>query len=311
MLFICAGINLEKAQNAKKPVIFLGGDCKDNQWRKDLIKKYGDKAEFLDPYDPDWDPLDNTYDELAGMMVADIVVFYRGGKQTKKEKEFLETLGHEDKYRSFKDLNDVDKYISEQLKPLRPMRKSASDLMRMVVAKMGVTYDSSSTQVNLPEDLAKSVIEWGKEYVPEEALYKDDDGGKGREDDIHATLLYGITGDAPEPVVALLKTVDPFEVRLGLVTCFKDNPKYDVLKIDAESPELHQLSYMVRENVPNVNKFPSYAPHITIGYVQKGSCDELIGCPAFQGKTFKVNSVMFSDTNNKRTELFLGGSEIS
>lgn len=307
MRSICAKINVEKAQNAKKPVIFLGGDCKDNAWRKNLIKKYGDKAEFLDPYDPNWDPLESTYDVLAGMLASDIVVFYRGGKQTNKEKEFLETLGHEDKFKSFEDLDAVDKYIAEQLKPLRPMRKSASDMLRMVVAKMGVTYDSSSTQVNLPEDLSKSVQEWCKEYVPEELLYVEEDGGKGREDDIHATLLYGIVGDDPEPVVALLKTVDPFEVRLGLVTCFKDNPKYDVLKVDVESPELHQLSYLIRDKIPNNNEYPTYSPHITAAYVQKGACDELIGCPAFQGKTFEVNSVMFSDTNNKRTELFLGG----
>jgi len=38
----------------------------------------------------------------------------------------------------------------------------ASDYIRTIVAKLGQTYELSSTQVDLPENIAKKIITWGK-----------------------------------------------------------------------------------------------------------------------------------------------------
>jgi len=99
-----------KSKKTNKIVVFLGGECSDdNQWRKDIKKEFSNRIFFIDPYDPDWDPEDNIYDELAGMMVADKIVFYRGGKGSKKEKKFLDVAGN--KYVEFDSLDKLGQYL--------------------------------------------------------------------------------------------------------------------------------------------------------------------------------------------------------
>jgi len=90
--------------------VFLGGEVEDNTWRKDLKKMYKDLV-FLDPYDDDWKPTNNIYDECAAMVKADKVIFYKGGDLTNKEKEFLKAIGKS--FQEFNDLNSLRKYVSE------------------------------------------------------------------------------------------------------------------------------------------------------------------------------------------------------
>lgn len=109
--------DVHRAQNSKQVVIFLGGLCDDdNAWRKEVMREFGDVF-FIDPYDKHWEADDNIYDELAGMMVSDYVIFYRGGKGTSREKRFLQTIGEEDKYRDFKDLDNLKSYIKKVITP--------------------------------------------------------------------------------------------------------------------------------------------------------------------------------------------------
>jgi len=109
---------IQKAKNAELPVIFLGGLCEDdNEWRKEIKKDFGDKLFFLDPYDKDWDPADNIYDELAGMLTADHVVFYKGGKGSKHEQIFLDMIS-EDRYDKFEDLDELKTFLNNYAKPI-------------------------------------------------------------------------------------------------------------------------------------------------------------------------------------------------
>ena len=48
----------------EKPQVFLGGECQ-TDWRDEVIEDLGDELDFIDPEDPDWDPAENIYDELA------------------------------------------------------------------------------------------------------------------------------------------------------------------------------------------------------------------------------------------------------
>lgn len=179
--------------------------------------------------------------------------------------------------------------------------------LRILLAKMGITYDNSSTQIQVPEPLASSIIEWGKKNIPDDVLHNDGDNSKGRENDVHCTLLYGLKTSNPDDVRKVLKDFDPFEVRLGLVTAFKDKDDYDVVKIDVESPDLLKMHYAIRESLKNDNDYPTYAAHCTIAYVKKGAADDVLGDATFRGKKFTISNVIFSTPDNDRIQIPIGG----
>lgn len=165
------------------------------------------------------------------------------------------------------------------------------------VAKEGVNYEYSCTKIDLPDDLSESVISWGEKNISEKDLFIEDDVAKGRENDIHITVLYGITDQKPHKTSKVIKETKPFEVRLGLINAFKDNKKYDVIKIEVESGDLERLHYELRDKINNENSFPTYKPHVTILFAKKGSADKFIGDETFKGKTFMVNKIVFDNIN--------------
>lgn len=422
-----------KAPKAGIPVIFLGGDCEDNSWRKEIEKEFGDDLYLLDPFDKKYDPAKNTYKEVAGMINSDYVIFYKGGKQTSREKDFLDLIGRRDGLvKEFKDLENLKKFlrkikdkklesISSKIKKCARMlskyalphfelskqhrgvdlhfeKMDKDSIYRFVQdffdgktikvpstinpdgtvvysslnindfedsekehdivflnfmskmrdrsnveslfgsnkpssiifsydpvkheyedirsrepsitkeAKDGVTYEYSCTKVDLPKDLAESVMKWGRDNVGDKDLFIEDGVAKGRENDIHVTVLYGIVDENPKETAEIVSKIKPFEIRLGLINAFKDNKKYDVCKIEVESSDLEKLHYDIEEKVKNENTFPTYKPHVTIAYVKKGAVDHLIGDETFKGKTFKVNNIVFSDgkDNDREKKLPLG-----
>lgn len=177
--------------------------------------------------------------------------------------------------------------------------------MMDVKARLNGTYKSCSTQVNLPQDLAEAVMKYGRKRIEEKDVYQDDKGTCGLEDDIHVTVLYGLTEDDPRAVGRLLGRMARFDVRLGLVSAFMDNPDYDVVKIDVEAPELLLMHYLLKGHLPNTCKFPTYAPHCTVGYVKKGKAARLLGDQPFRGLTFDVSQVMFCGLNGSRYPIHL------
>jgi 2'-5' RNA ligase len=178
-------------------------------------------------------------------------------------------------------------------------------IRRSVLAKIGIDYDFSSTQIQAPADIARAVKEFSA-GIPDDILHNDGENSKGRENDIHITLLYGLKTKDPEDVRRVLSRLGPFQVRLGLVTCFMDKPEYDVLKIDAESSQLYQMHYKLRNALKNENKFPTYSPHMTICYLKKGTGLKYLGDETFKGRTWKADSVLFSNPDNERTDINLG-----
>ena len=104
-----------KADN--KVVIFLGGDCSDdNKWRKSVKEKFADKefVLFLDPYDEKWEAEDNIYDEVAALFTSSYAVFYKGGELSEKEQSVLDAFGKP--YKSFDDLSELKKYVAQLIK---------------------------------------------------------------------------------------------------------------------------------------------------------------------------------------------------
>jgi len=167
-----------------------------------------------------------------------------------------------------------------------------------------VVYSYSSTQIYLPDDLSDQIIEWGHQRITHGVVYTDpDDPSFGRENEIHTTVLYGIHTDDPKPVQELLRSQKPFTCKLGRVTLFKTNPKFDVVKIDVRSSELHRLHQRLNDHLEVTNSYPVYKPHVTIAYVKRGKADDLAGNRDFEGKKFEVAGIVFSSRSGKKTTL--------
>jgi hypothetical protein len=419
-----------KAPKSKVPVVFLGGKCKNNDWREEIKKEFGEDLNILDPFDKNYDQKEDTYKELAGMVNSEYVIFYNGGEQSEREKKFLDLIDRRDNLiKDFDDLNSLKKFLkrlkgvtlesigSRVRKCAKMLSKCAlphfdlsrqhrgvdlhfekmdSDSIYKVVqdffagktikvprvigpdgsveystlnindfeksefddiqffnfmsklrdkstverifghtrqdsnifsyndktheyeeighlepaghlrcAKEGVTYDYSCTKACLPEDLSESVMKWGRDNIKDEDLYVEDDSSKGREDDIHITVLYGIVDNKPKKTAVVIGKAKPFEVRLGLINAFKDNDKYDVLKIEVESGDIEKLHYAIAKSIKNENTFPTYHPHVTILYAKKGEVDKYIGDEYFKGKTFMVDKIVFDNTHGDSFEIAL------
>lgn len=170
-------------------------------------------------------------------------------------------------------------------------------------------YEYSSTQINLPPNLTSRIIRWGKDSIPEDQVYKVfNEPGYGREGEIHVTVLYGLHETSPDRLRDILNTQDLFHVRLGKVTSFTNPDKFDVVKVDVESPELHQLNTLLRTKFHYTSNFPVYRPHVTIAYVKKGL---KVSSDVFEGMEFTVGKLKFSSRSGAKYELPLKGKPAS
>jgi hypothetical protein len=105
--------DLDQLETDSRKSVFLGGEIDEgNKWRKQVKHKFGDKFKFLDPYDTDWDPADNIYDELTGLSLTDEIVFLNGGEFTEKEKQFLKDTGKD--FKSFTTVEELENYLSKR-----------------------------------------------------------------------------------------------------------------------------------------------------------------------------------------------------
>ena len=170
---------------------------------------------------------------------------------------------------------------------------------------VGEVHKFSSTQVNLPEALAKVARAWSAK-IPEKSLAED-----GREAESHVTLKYGLHDTDPAGTIEALKGESPVQVRFGAISIFQgktaDDP--DVLKVDVTSPDLHRLNGKVSA-LPHTDTFPKYSPHLTLAYVKRGMGDKYVGkiIPGLSGKTISLDTVIFSSKDGRRTDIPLAGS---
>ena len=148
-------------------------------------------------------------------------------------------------------------------------------------------------------------------YVLDEEIYTEDEG-KGRETDPHVTVKYGLHEDRPsEELLRIIEETQPFEIELMPASIY-EAPDYDVLKFEVEGEALRALNTRISER-PHTDTYPEYRPHLTVAYIQKGTCRELIGKPVVDVREnsqlrFLVKAVLFSgkgDVDRKQT-LFLG-----
>jgi 2'-5' RNA ligase len=170
----------------------------------------------------------------------------------------------------------------------------------------GITadYDYASTQVNLSDDIAKRIMDWGKENIPDEEV-SDEDDTQGREDNPHITILYGIVDNAPQQVIDLLQGKPQATATLGKVSLF-ENDDYDVVKISVESEDLAEFQKIIWDGVEHESDYPEYKPHVTIAYVKPGSGSLYSGATDFEGTEVTFDTIVFSPSDGETTDIRLG-----
>ena len=147
------------------------------------------------------------------------------------------------------------------------------------------SYKYATTDIALPPEVGDFLLDWNQLNIPEDVLHADADGGKGREMEPHITVKYGLlTPDVPPELKEIAQRTPPFPIFMGSITLFTTNPEFDVVKIDVESPWLRRLNQQISDAVPHEDTHPVYNPHITLAYVEKGTCDHMVGDDPFKAK---------------------------
>lgn len=163
------------------------------------------------------------------------------------------------------------------------------------------TYDYSSTQIDLNEELAQSFLERGTSLVSKKDLT-----GDGFEDNPHVTVLYGIHDLDPTPqIIDIIETYPKFSITLGNISLFKEET-YDVVKVDVDCSDLFALRNAFMNNCYFTSTFPEYIPHMTVAFVKPDSCDHLIDNPSFKGLTAIAEDVVYSCKDGKKRIISLG-----
>lgn len=168
------------------------------------------------------------------------------------------------------------------------------------------TYDFSSVIYLLPDKISKKIYEWGVKKISDEDLFKDpEDPSFGREDEVHCTIMYGIHDKRSASSREILKKTEPFDIKLGKITAFTAPEKFDVLKIDVHSDDLHDLHNVIRDTLDVTETYPEYKPHVTIAYLKKGKSSQYVGSQQFEGVSVKVDKVVFSSSAGVKTPISL------
>lgn len=173
------------------------------------------------------------------------------------------------------------------------------------------SYDYSSTQFNLPGDVAFDVIQLAQ------LIHSDDLAGDGVELNPHITVKYGLHTDDPELVRSAVMPFSPVAVTFGKCSVFPANEAtiqrggaaHDVVKIEIESKSLHKLNATISESLACTDTYPNYKPHCTIAYVKPGLGEHYAAkLNALEGKAIVFDRLVFSDKQRNHTSIPLTGT---
>ena len=127
----------------------------------------------------------------------------------------------------------------------------------------------------------------------------------GIETDPHISLLYGLHSDVTkEDVRHVLKKFRNrnFNIYIDGIGKF-DNSKFSVVKFNIRSTVLNNINRELR-TLPHTTEYPNYDPHMTIGFVKKGTADKYISSN-YQKTIASVSKVIYKMTNGDEMEFEL------
>lgn len=179
------------------------------------------------------------------------------------------------------------------------------------VTQFGEDHEFSSTQFNLPGELAFELRMLGERIPAADLVSQDDpphDATSGRELNPHVTVKYGLHTDDAEEVRAAVQSQAPVAVQFGKCSYFKGE-QHDVLKIDVQSEALHALNGHIAARLECTDTFPDYKPHVTIAYVKPGLGEHYASrLNDLEGRTAVFDRLTFSDKHRVHYPILLTGT---
>ncbi len=184
------------------------------------------------------------------------------------------------------------------------VRALAGDLLHELYESEGETFEKAqhrfaNTHVDLPPEIGERLTALAA-MIPDRDLGED-----GREDEPHVTARFGLEVDDPEEVARVVNGFGPVRLRLGKVTIFagsESGKPYDVLKVDVDSLDLHELNRLLAE-LPHTDTHPTYHPHATIAYVKAGLGEKYAEKMGSVEATAVVTELVFSDRDRNQTRV--------
>lgn len=177
---------------------------------------------------------------------------------------------------------------------------SFADALDQVRAEAPTTF--SSTQVQLPPRTAKKMTALAAS-IPDADLAE-----KGREDEFHVTIKWGIHTQDVAEVRRVLANEPPITVRFGKTSVFPDSGNGEVLKVDVDSPDLHRLNAKIAAALETTDTHPTYQPHATLAFLKPGKADAYIGRTELDGDATTIDQVVFSTPDGQQVIIPLTGA---
>lgn len=202
-----------------------------------------------------------------------------------------------------------DKNSSEQSKP----KDAATGDKTPSKSEVGQKFDYQSTQLDLPTDEAKKATTFANS-IPEDELAKDESDNykaaqTGRENEPHITVLYGLDNKlTKEQLEKALVDTPPITIEFGKTSLFHQ-PDKDVLKVDIQSQQLHDLNEKLQQEFETPGQtFSEYKPHMTLAYLKKGEGAKYVDDTTFEGDKITLNHLTFSTNTGEMVKIPLKGA---
>jgi 2'-5' RNA ligase len=161
-------------------------------------------------------------------------------------------------------------------------------------------YSFASSQFKLPKEVLAVFKDIQSKVSNEDWI------DEGKETEPHLTMMYGITGGLKSKRLLLkfFEDIKWVEAKLGDLEIFspKGDGKYEVLVIKVVSPELHRLRKKLEKAVPNEQTFPTYKPHITIGYLKPGEGKKYLESK-YEKIDFTLKVLQYSTKEGSKTDI--------
>lgn len=157
-----------------------------------------------------------------------------------------------------------------------------------------IVTEGHCVMVNLPKH--DGIMEYIKN-ISQECVYEEEGKHYGKELNPHITILYGIEPMSEGTAKHILSHIPKrISATLGKISKFENvGMPYDVLKVEVQSPHLTRIHESLKRTCENKWAWPGYAPHVTLAYVKKGTCNECVGDNRFAGTKVMFETFMYSN----------------
>jgi hypothetical protein len=174
----------------------------------------------------------------------------------------------------------------------------------ILLEKKGVFYKHAIAMFDMPKKISNTIKKWQKENIDEVDIYtSDEDNSLGLEDEIHATILYGLKNQDMKKIKDLVADFGPVELELDGLVIFDNadnNRPFDVLNVNVNGEDIKRLHNLLKSSVENYDKWPDFKAHVCIAYLKKGTGDKYRDLdPPFKGEKVTFDSFSFKTGGSK------------